>query len=46
MSNLEQGNTEESEVLDSERNLIAGQRMSTIKSILEKMVVMQRDKGS
>ncbi len=33
-SMLEQGNTEESEVLDSEREMIAGQRISVIKSIL------------
>ena len=39
---LEQGNTEESEVPpDTERDLIAGQRLSVIRSILQKMLQTQ-----
>lgn len=39
---LEQGDTEESEVPpDSERELIAGQRLSVIRSILQKMLKTQ-----
>ena len=43
---LEQGNTEESEVPpDSERDLIAGQRLSVIRSILQKMLSTQATPG-
>ncbi|CDW91348.1 UNKNOWN [Stylonychia lemnae] len=42
MNSLEQGNTDESEVPpDTEREMIAGQRISVIKSILQKMLYMQ-----
>lgn len=43
----EQKTSEESEVLDSDRNqLIAGQRISIIKSILQKMLILQSDSSS
>ena len=38
---VEQGNTEDSEVVDSERQMLGGQRLSIIKSILQKMLKVQ-----
>ena len=43
---LNKETTEESEVIDTDRDQIAGQRISVIKSILQKMLIMQDGRPS